>query len=184
MNRIFFFIQYCCMVAGYILNDVRMSQSPVIIDQIHTMSFSSYFSNHTRNQYEMDSAVKILDMGCGNGESTYKLWRRFQCKHIIGIDIDPFYITSARQYYRRMPIDFYHQDARQTTFRSNIFRHIQLKNVLSTTTTDPQTIIDEAHRLLMVGGTLDIQDKYVSVDLHMFAPSAIRWIYNDDAKYN
>ena len=48
------------------------------------------------NEITVDPALRYLDVGCGMGEMALALAER-GCRHVTGIDVDPYYIEIARR---------------------------------------------------------------------------------------
>ena len=55
------------------------------------------------NEIPIDPAMRFLDVGCGMGEMSLVLAQR-GCKHVTGIDKDPYYIEVAKRCARQMQL--------------------------------------------------------------------------------
>jgi ubiquinone/menaquinone biosynthesis C-methylase UbiE len=100
-------------------------------------------------------AATMLDVGCGHGQSLRLLRRTFDPQRLIGIDVDPQVIATARRRTARLGV-------RATLLRGDaldlpladasvdlIFCHQSLHHLV-----DTSCAVDEFHRVLRPGGTL------------------------------
>ena len=77
---------------------------------------SNYFRSNISDiiyDYSNNEIKYILDLGCSIGLSTEFLQKKFYPKFILGIDLNPYFlsIASYRSKYKSLPISYSHQNA-------------------------------------------------------------------------
>ncbi len=102
-----------------------------------------------------------LEIGCGHGAGALLINQYIDCKHIVGVDIDPDMIEAAKRYISRPPrwakkvrtdnIEFICQDATKLSFPDGYFDAAFLFAALDHIT-EWRKVISEVFRVLKMGG--------------------------------
>lgn len=108
-----------------------------------------------------------LEIGCGQGAGTLLINRYLDCQQVIGLDIDPDMIESAKKYLSRPPgwardirtdnIDLLCQDAAGLDFPDGYFDAAFLFGVLDHIK-DWRGVISEVFRVLKAGGVFSFEE--------------------------
>lgn len=108
-----------------------------------------------------------LEIGCGQGAGTLLINRYLGCKQVIGVDIDPDMIESAKKYLTRPPgwakdirtdnIELLCQDAAGLAFPDGHFDAAFLFGVLDHIK-DWRGVIGEVYRVLKAGGVFSFEE--------------------------
>ncbi len=127
---------------------------------------ANYDENHMQNGMNRKKpadgrVLRILDMGCGTGQSTTPLKMRFPDAEVWGVDLAAPVLRYAHYRAQKMglEVNFRHADAAQTGFPDGYFdlicEHLMFHEA---TVENGEAIVTEAHRLLRPGGILDHSD--------------------------
>ncbi len=127
-------------------------------------------------KFEADRVLKGLDIpldsicleiGCGLGAGALLINHYYDCRQVIGVDIDPDMIESAKKYIYRPPrwagkikshnIDFECQDAAEMSFPDAYFDAVFLFGVLDHIK-DWRRVIKEVFRVLKTGGVFSFEE--------------------------
>lgn len=102
---------------------------------------------------KIDSATKVLDIGCGTGQTAAYLAETYGAK-VSGIDIDPIMVEKAkkRMSERQLQVDILQGNIENITLPDNTFDLIISESVLSFVNT-PKAL-KEIHRLLKHNGRM------------------------------
>lgn len=96
---------------------------------------------------------KILDLGCGTGNFSYKLLNG-ECS-VTGVDISKKMLSIARQKSDSTDIDFFEMDGYDLQFDDNTFDKV-LSVAAFEFISEPQKVINEMLRVVKPGGTVVI----------------------------
>jgi ubiquinone/menaquinone biosynthesis C-methylase UbiE len=112
-----------------------------------------------------------LEVGCGVGVGTLLINRYLNCRRVIGVDIDPEMIASARRYLSRPPgwakgtrrdnIDLICEDASRLSFFDGYFDaafHFAVLDHIK----DWEGVISEVYRVLKPGGVYSFEEFLLS----------------------
>ncbi|MFB6267978.1 MAG: class I SAM-dependent methyltransferase [Halodesulfurarchaeum sp.] len=109
----------------------------------------------TREQYhsflELGPSDRILDLGCGTGESTRPLIG--DGREVCGIDLSARQLTQARRKEDLSPVSFILGDGMALPFRANRFDAVTSVGSLQHVP-DVSLALEEAHRVTRPGGRL------------------------------
>ncbi len=104
---------------------------------------------------------RILDLGCGTGSTTLLLKRKFPQAEVIGLDLSPYMLVVAEHKAEQagLKVQWRHGKAEQTGFPDGAFDLVTASLLFhETPPAIAQTILQEALRLLQVGGEVVILD--------------------------
>lgn len=104
---------------------------------------------------------RILDLGCGTGSTTLLLKQKFPQAEVIGLDLSPYMLVVAEHKSQQagLEVQWQHGKAEETSFPQSSFDLITATLLFhETPPTIAQTILQEAMRLLSVGGEIVILD--------------------------
>ncbi len=107
---------------------------------------------------DIDNPKKILDIGCGPGNSTYELKKRFPNAYILGIDSSLEMINDAKETYDS--INFLQMDAKTELGDLICDFDIVFSNACIQWIDDHYSLIPNMFKLLKVGGVLAVQLPY------------------------
>lgn len=79
-------------------------------------SFQENVATEVLNQYSLDPAHHVLDVGCGDGKITDKIAASLTSGSVLGVDIAPSMIEFAQQHYKRPNLSFQLCDVTQMNF--------------------------------------------------------------------
>ena len=117
----------------------------------------------------------LLDIGCNQGQYLYELHKRSLNAKLVGIDITPECIETAKNNCKKQEIEFDTGDARNLLFRDRQFHTVLFLNVLMHMP-DPIEVIKEAAR---VANTYLIVSSYGSKSkrYHTHGRKFLNWRY-------
>lgn len=107
------------------------------------------------NRIPLDDPARIVDIGCGPGNSTSVLARRFPRAHILGVDSSNDMIAAARQTYPQL--EFQHCDASRDLPALGTGFDVVFSNACIQWVPDHPTLLWRMLALLRPGGALAIQ---------------------------
>lgn len=61
-----------------------------------------YFGKYVLSQIKFNENDTVLDVGCGNGETTYKITKKVPNGFVVGIDNDRNILSQAKQHYQNI----------------------------------------------------------------------------------
>jgi ubiquinone/menaquinone biosynthesis C-methylase UbiE len=140
--------------SGYVVDAENIAEMARLTKQAHMLSENLGL---LPANIEIDKQPRILDIGCGPGEWTLEMARRFPGGEIIGIDISELMISYARYMAESQDLSnvtFYVKDARQALdFPDNTFDLISARFIIGFMSTAiwPK-LLYECFRLLHPGG--------------------------------
>jgi SAM-dependent methyltransferase len=108
-------------------------------------------------RYSMPEQARIADIGCGSGEISVRLARRYREARVIGIDILPGPIAFAsREHAALAPrLSFEQGDAFELRFRSDTFDLVVCRH-LTQAVPQPELVLSELVRVCKPGGWLHV----------------------------
>lgn len=118
-------------------------------------TLTSYSSSRSPRFRTRDPPRYVLDVGCGNGESTRDLACREQAV-VIGMDNKKSCIHIAQSMHPGLL--FVKRDAFRTNFNDDTFHHIQIRLSLLEFNEISRHLVEEMHRILHPEGCLEIVD--------------------------
>ena len=120
-------------------------------------TLTSYSSRPPRLRTR-DPPRYVLDVGCGNGDSTRDLaYREYREQPVvIGMDNKKSCIHTAQSMHPGLL--FVKRDAFRTNFNDDTFHHIQIRLSLLEFNEISRTLVEEMHRILHPEGCLEIVD--------------------------
>jgi len=118
-------------------------------------TLTSYSSSRSPRFRTRDPPRYVLDVGCGNGESTRDLACREQAV-VIGMDNKKSCIHTAQSMHPGLL--FVKRDAFRTNFNDDTFHHIQIRLSLLEFNEISRHLVEEMHRILHPEGCLEIVD--------------------------
>ncbi|MFC0559751.1 class I SAM-dependent methyltransferase [Halalkalibacter alkalisediminis] len=106
---------------------------------------------------EISQKTKILDVGCGTGETASFLAHSFHCE-VVAIDPHPTMLKKARERFRNdsVCIQLVEGSVEHLPFESETFDHIIIESVL--TFVNVEKSLKECKRVLKEGGTLILNE--------------------------
>ncbi|CEM01877.1 unnamed protein product [Vitrella brassicaformis CCMP3155] len=119
---------------------------PVLVDQAGQEDV-----NATADMVPVSRIKRILDVGCGTGDSTALLQARYPNAEVEGVDLSPHMIAVARYRYPNMV--FHHEAGEKTFFENDTFDMVTMFAVAHELPKGVTfRILKEAHRILRKGG--------------------------------
>ncbi len=117
---------------------------------------------------------RLLDVGCGQGRSFGLLAKHFKPREIVGVDIDPVMVETARRAAKDCPVPVTviqssasHLDVPDGSVDS-VFCHQLIHHVA-----DQRRVLGELHRVLVPGGYLLLGESCESF-IHIWS---VRWFF-------
>ncbi len=122
---------------------------------------SENLTNLMAEKAKINFNSNVLDVGCGNGEVTIKLAKKFKCS-IIGIDLSGVRIKNAIQKLQKNPnildfVNFKKASATNIPFNSDYFSHIWSQSTIYHVH-DKDKALSEIFRVLEKGGIFVFDD--------------------------
>lgn len=131
-------------------------------------------SFHTRlKQHIPNDPQTILDLGCSVGMSTFALQDTYPNAAITGLDLSPYFLAIAqyRTQQTQRSLQWVHAAAEATPFPDQSFDLVSTCLMLHELPQHAtQSILQEAHRLLKLGGHLAIMDMNPQSDVFSTLP--------------
>ncbi|MDZ5471712.1 class I SAM-dependent methyltransferase [Bacillus sp. 31A1R] len=128
------------------------------------------------NSEKIKSNMKILDVGCGTGQTSAYLAKHYQCS-VTALDYNPMMVSKAKHRFmtERLNIPVIHGSIEELPFPNQTFDMIIVESVIIFT--NKKKSYDELYRVLKPGGVLinsemtaeqmlDIKDKKVIQNLY------------------
>lgn len=123
----------------------------------------------------------ILDMGCSTGISTQFLKQRFPYSHILGVDLSPYFISTAiHQSVEKLDNNYFmHANIENVPLPNESFDMISIQFVLHEVPYENcLNILNEAYRLLKQDGVLCIMDLNPNILRERFQTNQFRvWAF-------
>ena len=121
------------------------------------------------NQYMLDRShidanARVLDVGCGNGNTAIYLARETDCA-VVGLDLSKTHIQTARtqaQKWSNLRLDFHHGSATELPFENDSFSHVWSQGTLLHIS-QRKVALQEIYRVLKPGGIFVFGDLVVKV---------------------
>ena len=120
----------------------------------HNKYSNKFYTNKNKNQ-------TILDVGCSVGISTEYLKNIYPEKKIFGVDLSPYFISTAkfRSNFNKLDINYIHANAESIPFENNTFDLIFCSFLFHEVPTQPtRNILYEIYRILKPEGIIIITD--------------------------
>jgi ubiquinone/menaquinone biosynthesis C-methylase UbiE len=136
LNRLEFFLMNN-PVRAYIQEKYEL---PILMDMLPSMNFNS-----------------VLEIGCGNGNGTKLIQKRFEPQHMTAIDLDEKMVQRARDAVRDPQITFQIMDASQLGFADESFDAIFDFGIIHHVP-NWRACIAELRRVLKQGGKLILEE--------------------------
>jgi ubiquinone/menaquinone biosynthesis C-methylase UbiE len=116
------------------------------------------------DRYALPAQARILDAGCGTGEITSRLARRFAAASVIGVDIIDAHLAIARTRYADLGarVRFEHQSVYELAAADGTFDLTVCRHVLQAIP-HPERVLAELARVTRRGGWLHL----IPEDYHM-----------------
>ena len=111
------------------------------------------FSDRLFNRLIITPNLSILDIGCGSGDITFEIHKRYSPKHITGLDISDSLINIAREKQKKKGIkniEFVQGSAMDLQFADNAFDAV-ISNMVFHLLDDQFQAIKEMYRVLKPG---------------------------------
>ena len=111
------------------------------------------FSDRLFSRLNISPNLSILDIGCGSGNVTFEIHRRYSPKHITGVDISDKLVNIARDEQKKRGIkniEFVQGNAMDLQFADNSFDAI-ISNMVFHLLDDHSRAMKEMHRVLKPG---------------------------------
>jgi ubiquinone/menaquinone biosynthesis C-methylase UbiE len=107
--------------------------------------------------YGLPADAKILDVGCGTGEFTWRCAEMLPHAHVLGIDVLPLQVEYARRHHTRFAprLEFREGDAFALPLPDNSFDFTVCRHMLQTVP-EPERVIAELIRVTRPGGRLHL----------------------------
>jgi ubiquinone/menaquinone biosynthesis C-methylase UbiE len=104
-------------------------------------------------RYRVPAEARILDLGCGTGEITWRLAALFPGAHLTGVDLEEAHLERARERCREVEarVEFRKGDALALPFATGSFDLVVCRHVLQAIPS-AQKVLAEIHRVLAPGG--------------------------------
>ncbi|WP_227938085.1 class I SAM-dependent methyltransferase [Alkalihalobacillus deserti] len=109
------------------------------------------------NREVIDSKTKILDVGCGTGETASYLSKAFNCK-VFAIERHPIMLEKARERIgkKSSSIKLVEGSIEQLPYKSDSFDYVLIESVLAFVSI--KKALNECNRVLKKGGTLILNE--------------------------
>ena len=136
--------------------------------------FLAPLSARALKNISLQKGARILDLGCGLGDTSLMLFRRFPGTMVTGIDQDGNLIKTARtmNIAENAHMQFEQGDALKLPFPADSFDFVFTRYLLCHIT-DPIAVLEEMKRVCKPGGILFAQDP----DLHFIQSYPESWAY-------
>ncbi|MGB9429238.1 MAG: class I SAM-dependent methyltransferase [Gammaproteobacteria bacterium] len=107
--------------------------------------------------YGVPADAKVLDVGCGTGEFTWRCAEMFPRARVLGIEILPQQVSYARQRHARFAprLEFREGNAFALTLLDNSFDFVACRHMLQSVP-EPERVIAELIRVTRPGGRLHL----------------------------
>jgi len=117
--------------------------------------FDYYFAFIDRYLKKLDKNSRILEIGCGDGFTTYSLSKRYPQFSFTGIDISKKFIDYARNNFKNNNLSFKVSDSLELSFKDNSFDAVISTDVLEHISDVPK-FLDEYLRVTKKNGLMII----------------------------
>jgi len=122
---------------------------------------SENLTNLMAENAKINSNSNVLDVGCGNGEVTIQLAKKFKC-NIIGIDLSGVRVQNANQKLEKNPeissmVKFEKASATKLPFSNEFFSHVWSQATIYHVH-DKDKALSEIYRVLKKGGIVIFDD--------------------------
>ncbi|MFC9598906.1 class I SAM-dependent methyltransferase [Peribacillus butanolivorans] len=126
---------------------------------------------------KIDQSTKILDAGCGTGQTSQFLAQHFLCQ-VFALDNHPEMVKHANQRFQQanIPSNVYMNSIEDLPFTNNYFDFITAES--TTAFTNIQQSLCEYYRVLKPGGTLLSIDMTAETELNLNQKKEIMKFYN------
>ncbi|MFW9808785.1 MAG: methyltransferase domain-containing protein [Candidatus Thorarchaeota archaeon] len=118
---------------------------------------------HLSNEFDIlqiASGLKILDAGCGTGAVTRRIAKRVAPSNVVGVDLDEFFITKAKEFAAKEEIEniqFEVGDVTDLRFSDSMFDLSYCRLVLMHVQ-NPVKVVSELRRVTKSGGIVAVSD--------------------------
>lgn len=136
--------------------------------------FLAPLSAHALNNISLQKGTKILDIGCGLGDTSQMLSRQFPGTIVTGLDQDETLVEAARKMNIAQAGDmqFEQGDALKLPFPADSFGFVFTRYLLHHIT-DPLAVLEEMKRVCKPGGIIFAQEP----DIHFIQSYPESWAY-------
>ncbi|MDP4094981.1 MAG: methyltransferase domain-containing protein [Bacillota bacterium] len=116
---------------------------------------------------EIDTTSKVVDLGCGTGETLAYIVRNYTCQ-VTGVDINKHMLSQAEQRlkHENLQAELVHADISQLPFPSNTFDSAISESVIIFT--DINKTLEECSRVLKENGT------FIAVEMSALYPLSMK----------
>ena len=127
----------------------------------------------------INSESRVLDIGCGNGNSALWLAQQTGCE-VIGIDLSSDRIANAIAKAKQNPslhLSFQKSSATQLSFPDESFTHVWSQATLYHVHERKQALM-EVYRVLKTGGRFVFDDLITPIPVEILSETAYKYVYN------
>jgi ubiquinone/menaquinone biosynthesis C-methylase UbiE len=127
----------------------------------------------------INSESRVLDIGCGNGNSALWLAQQTACE-VVGIDLSSDRIANAitlAQEHPSLPLSFQKSSATQLPFPDKSFTHIWSQATLYHVHERKQALM-EVYRVLQIGGKFVFDDLITPIPIEALSETAYKYVYD------
>ena len=121
---------------------------------------------------------RVLDLGCGSGDTTLELARRFPSAQIVGVDPDPYQIQKARWHDTDSRLRFLVGDGQRLPFKNGSFDAVFAFDVMHHIEQYKRAVL-EVNRVLCKGGyfcCVDVDKKFIR--------GIVKWLDNTQSFFS
>jgi ubiquinone/menaquinone biosynthesis C-methylase UbiE len=134
------------------------------------------WNQYMLEQSKIDASSKVLDIGCGNGNTAIWLAQQTGCE-VVGIDLSGVRVKNAQEKAKNYPhlnISFQKASATSLPFDDNSFTHVWSQATIYHIP-EREKALQEIHRVLQEGGTFLFDDLITPIP--EISPSSRQFVY-------
>lgn len=134
------------------------------------------WNHYLLKRSKIDASSKVLDVGCGNGNTAIWLAQQTGCE-VVGIDLSGVRINNAQEKAKNHPdlrVSFQKASATNLPFDDNYFTHIWSQATIYHIQ-EREKALQEIHRVLQEGGTFLFDDLITPIS--DISPLGIKYVY-------
>lgn len=136
---------------SYTISEENLERQHLLAEMLNPLSLRSL------QQIKLPANAKILDVGCGLGDTTIMLAKHFKDTKVTGVDANASLIAHAGQNAYREEAEFLLSDARQLPFDDDIFDMV-FSSYVTHHLADAPSAIREMRRVCKPGGIVYDQE--------------------------